>query len=317
MDVVCGIAGQSFPPKPQWGIDQIPDLSGKVVIVTGGNSGVGKETCKALLTKNAKVYMASRSRDRAMIAIEELRGATGKEAIFLLLDLASLASVESAVKTFKSQEKHLHILFNNGGVMIPPIEQLTTEGYDLQFGTNVLGHWYFTRLLISMLQATSKASPDGHARIIITSSSTALFTTTIDWDTLRDTPARNKLGTRALYAQSKFGNVVVAQELARRYGGEGIVTSSVNPGNLKTDLQRYQTGVQKWFTELLLHPAPLGALTQLYAGTSPEGADFNGKYLIPWARHGRIPKGADDPELGNKLWEWLEEQVKDREAARA
>jgi len=317
MDVVCDIISQSFPPKPQWSVDDIPDLTGKVVIVTGGNSGVGKETCKALLSKNAKVYMASRNKDKADAAIAELKEVTRKEAIFLPLDLASLSSIESSVETFKSQESHLHILFNNGGVMIPPIEQLTADGYDLQFGTNVLGHWYFTRLLLPTLQSTGKASPEIHARVVITSSGTAQFVTSIDWGTLEDTPARKQLGTRRLYAQSKFGNVVIAQELARRYGGEGIVTSSVNPGNLKTDLQRYQTGFQRWFTDRILHPAPLGALTQLWAGTSAEGAEFNGKYLIPWARDGRIPKGADDAELGKKLWEWLEEQVRGRAVAQA
>lgn len=317
MSVVCGVINQSFPPKPEWGVEDIPDLTGKVVIVTGGNAGVGKETCKALLSKNAKVYMASRSKAKADGAITELKEATGKEAIFLPLDLADLASVETSVQIFKSLETNLHILFNNGGVMTPPMEQLTSDGYDLQFGTNVLGHWYFTWLLLPTLQSTAKASPDGHARIVVTASSVAMFTTTIDWGILRDEPVRKKRGIQALYAQSKFGNIVVAQELAKRYGADGIMTASVNPGNLKTDLQRHLTGIQKWLTDAILYPAPFGALTQLYAGTSPAGAESNGKYFIPWAREGQVPKGADDPELGKKLWGWLEEQVQGRAAAQA
>ena len=124
------------------------------------------------------------------------------------------------------------------------------------------------------------------------------------------------------------GNVVFSKELARRYGDQGIVSTSLNPGNLKTDLQRHAKGLQlrmmvsrPRFHRLLMltiyvqhaisYEAPLGALTQLRAGTSPEAADWNGKYLIPWAREGDCRKEAKDPALGEKLWAWLEEQVKD------
>ncbi|KDQ11790.1 hypothetical protein BOTBODRAFT_35039 [Botryobasidium botryosum FD-172 SS1] len=334
MSVVCKLFNQSFPPKPEWTIDDIPDLTGKVVIVTGGNTGVGKETCRALLSKNAKVYMASRSKSKADDAIAELKEATGKEAVFLLLDLANLSSIEKSAETFKSLEKNLHILFDNGGVMIPPVEQLTTDGYDLQFGTNVLGHWYFTKLLLPILQSTAKASPDGHTRIVVTASSAAMFASTLDWGVMKDEPERRARGSQFLYAQSKFGNVVVAQELARRYGADGIVTTSLNPGNLKTDLQRHLGSTQRRLLDIMLYPAAMGAVTQLYAGTSPAGAEYNGKvavafvvhthtpvyrrtipqYLIPWARVGEIPKGADDPALAKRLWEWLEEQVRGRTA---
>jgi len=312
MKLLASMYDQSFPPKPTWGVDDIPDLSGKVVIVTGGNAGVGKETIRALLSKNAKVYMASRNKEKADAAISELKETTGNNAIFLPLDLADFTSIQRAVEIYRSQETQLHILFNNGGVMIPPIEQLTADGYDLQFGTNVLGHYYFTQLLLPILQHTATLSPNEKARIVITSSSGAMFTSQIHWDTLKDSPARKKLGTQNLYIQSKFGNVVWAQELARRYADSGIVTTSCNPGNLKSDLQRHMSCVQKSLVNFMLYPAPFGALTQLWAGTSPEGADFNGKYLIPWAREGEIPKGADDPEIGKKLWDWLEEQVRER-----
>jgi len=312
MGTILSLINQSYPPNPRWTVNDIPDLTGKVVIVTGGNAGIGKETCKALLSKNAKVYMASRNRSKADAAIAQLKEETGKEAIFLQLDLANLAAVKKAVEEFKKQEAELDVLFNNGGIMLPPIDMLTDDGYDVQFGTNVLGHFYFTRLLIPLLLAAARKSPETKARIVNTSSSGAMLHRYIDWDTLKDGPAREKKGSQNLYMQSKFANVVFAQELTRRYGNEGIVSTSMNPGNLRTDLQRYvRDSFVGYILDLILYPSPMGAITQLWAGTSPEGADFNGKYLIPWARIGTIPNGAEDPAVGRKLWDWLEEQVKD------
>ncbi|KAF8347103.1 hypothetical protein F5887DRAFT_1060859 [Amanita rubescens] len=105
---------QYFPPAPLFAVDDIPDLSGKVMIVTGANTGIGKETAKALLSHNAKVYFACRNETKAREAISELREATGKEGIFLPLDLADLRSVKAGAESFMSQEKELHVLFNSG-----------------------------------------------------------------------------------------------------------------------------------------------------------------------------------------------------------
>jgi len=290
----------------------MPDLTGRVVIVTGGNTGIGKETVKELLKKNAKVYLAARSKTKADAAIEELKQATGgKEAIFLELDLSSLAAVKKAADEFLSKERELHILFNNAGLMVPPIEQVTPDGFDLTFGTNVIGPWYFTKLLISALIAGKETSPDHHTRIVHTSSSGA-YLTTIDWNTLTDTPARRKTSPMTLYPQSKFGNVLVAREFAKRYAHEGIVSTAVNPGNLKTDLQRNLTGIQAKLINMMLYPSPYGALTQLWAGTMPETLNYNGEFLIPWARLGKCRKEAYDPVLSAKLWDWMEEQVKNK-----
>ncbi|OBZ71335.1 hypothetical protein A0H81_08860 [Grifola frondosa] len=288
---------QSFPPKSKFSTDQIPDLTGRVIIVTGGNTGVGKETIKALLEHNAKVYMASRSKNKADAAIAELKTLTGKEAIFLELDLSSLASVRKAANEFLSKEKELHVLFNNAGVMWPPMDMLTVDGYDLQFGTNVLGHFFFTELLIPALIAGKETSPDHHARVITTSSSGA-YMYTINWDTFRDGPARRKLSSQQLYYQSKFANVVVAREVAKRYADQGIISMSCHPGNLQTDLQRYVPAVVRAVLNIMLYPAHMGALTQLWAGTMPETLNYTGKFLIPWARVGECRPEAYDP-LGN------------------
>ncbi|KZT27891.1 NAD(P)-binding protein [Neolentinus lepideus HHB14362 ss-1] len=309
MGAYLSMIGQSFPGKPKFKTEDIPDLSGKVIIVTGANTGIGKETAKALLLRNAKVYIAARSQEKSEQAIKDLEKETGKTAVFLKLDLADLPSIKAAAEEFKSKETQLHVLFNNAGVMIPPVEQLTAQGYDLQFGTNVLGHFYFTKLLIPTLVETAKTTPEGKVRVITTSSSGHLFHG-LDFATFKDSPKRKKLGTTRLYAQSKFGNIVFANELGRRYG-DSIVSVSLNPGNIQSDLQRYTKGIQRTLILSILYPTPYGAVTQLWAGTSKEGLELNGKYAIPWARVGPARKDTADPQLGKELWEWLEEQVKD------
>ncbi|VDB92602.1 unnamed protein product [Peniophora sp. CBMAI 1063] len=297
-----------FPPKPKWGVEDIPDLSGKVMIVTGGNAGVGKETVKALLLHNAKVYMASRNSEKARAAIDELRQETGKEAIFMQLDLSDLESIKQAAAVFLSQETVLHVLFNNAAVMACPISDLTKQGLDMQLGTNVLGHFYLTQLLMPALLAVNANDSREKARIVITSSS-ANYLTTLDLGCFEDNPKRRSMQPMDLYNQSKHANVIHARELARRYGDQ-VVTTSVNPGNLRTDLQRYLSGIQKSLISKILYPAPYGALTQLYAGTAPEAADLNAKFLIPWARVGVARKETGDPEVGAKLWTWMEERCR-------
>ncbi|EJD36050.1 NAD(P)-binding protein [Auricularia subglabra TFB-10046 SS5] len=303
-----GFFDEQFPPKPKWTQDDMPDSTGKVYIVTGGNTGIGKETVKALLQHGGKVYMAARSINKAGQAIAELETEIGKRAIFLELDLASLASVKRAAEEFASKETRLHVLFNNGGVMTPPVEQLTSDGYDLQFGTNTLGHWYLTKLLLPILLATADASPSGEkARVVHTSSNGHTFYPRINYEALRDSATRRGLGKWKLYGQSKFGNLVVSRELDRRYGDK-IVAIGLHPGPVKTELQRHIDYAQSGIGSALSEPWQ-GAITQLYAGTSPEAADLGGKYLIPFARHGEPKAEVNVPETGEVLWAWLEAQV--------
>ncbi|KAJ7890470.1 hypothetical protein B0H14DRAFT_1105931 [Mycena olivaceomarginata] len=307
------ILAQSFPPKTKFTEKDVPDLAGKTVIVTGGNSGVGKETIRVLLNHNAKVYMASRSQSKAEDAIKELKEQTGKEALFLKLDLGDLKSIKSSAAEFLSKESELHILFNNGGVMMPPVEDRTADGYDLQFGTNVLGPFYFTKLLLPALLAGAKSSSDGKSRVVNTSSGMHLMNN-LDFKVILDDKKRKKAGVQSLYALSKFALVAYSAELARRYGDQNLVVTSLHPGVIKTDLHRHMNGalgaVINVMERTVLHDVSYGALTQLYAGTSVEGAELNGKYLIPWARIGKPHADSQNPELGKELFDWMEEQVK-------
>ncbi|KAJ6619829.1 hypothetical protein B0H10DRAFT_1792593 [Mycena sp. CBHHK59/15] len=305
------ILSHSFPPKTKFTADDVPDLTGKVCVVTGGNSGVGKETVRVLLNHNAKVYMASRNQAKAEEAIKELKKTTGRDAHFLKLDLGDLKTVKASATELLSKEPELHVLFNNGGVMMPPIEEHTSDGYDLQFGTNVLGPFFFTKLVLPALLEGAKSSLDGKARVINTSSGMHLMNK-LDFKIIMDDKKRKKAGTQQLYSLSKFGFVAYSAELARRYGDQGLVIVSLHPGVIKTDLHRHMTGAlgSNIMEKTVLHDVSYGALTQLYAGTTAQGAELNGKYLIPWARIGKPHPDSQDPKLGSELWNWMDEQVK-------
>ncbi|PIL31377.1 hypothetical protein GSI_06077 [Ganoderma sinense ZZ0214-1] len=195
--------------------------------------------------------------------------------------------------------------------MFPPIDEVTADGYDLQFGTNVIGHHYFTKLLLPALLAGKESSPDHHTRVVTTSSA-ASYLSPLYWDTFKDGPARRQKSTSTMYNQSKLANAIVARETAKRYGQDGIISISVNPGNIQSDLQRHLPSIIPKIANLVfLYPTPYGALTQLWAGTMPEALNYNGEFLIPWARPGKCRPEAYDPVIGERLWNWLEEQVQD------
>lgn len=237
------ILQQLFPPEPEWSVDSVPDQTGKVVIITGGIHGVGKETARVLLTKGAKVYITTRSPEDGQRAVEELKQATGKEEVFFIqLNLADLLSVKAAAEEFIGKEQELHTLYNNGGVMYSPVDKVTSQGYDLHFGANVLGHFYLTKLLLPLLTATAKKAPAKTVRVVNVSSLGHYLGAPegIRWTTIvpgtESQEARKKLGSTRLYGQSKTGNILFSNELARRYGSEGIVSISLHPG---TNLARH------------------------------------------------------------------------------
>ncbi|KAJ7735097.1 NAD(P)-binding protein [Mycena maculata] len=297
----------------------MPDLSGKVTFVTGGNTGIGYETVKQLLLKNAKVYLAARSPEKAAAAIQRLEKETKKTAIFVQLDLADLPSVRKAAETFLAQESKLDILFNNGGVMISPSDMLTAQNHDLQFGTNVIGHFFLTELLIPAL-TKSYEETKVPARIINTSSVGHQFApgNGIDFISLKGGPERDAwlkkagsfMGPWRLYGESKIGNIYISNYFAKKYS-DVLVSCAVHPGGIKTELQRHSAGWMQVLTNALLYPAPMGAYTQLWGATIATPAQITGQYLVPWGKIGKADKRTSNTKVEDAVIAYLQEQVKD------
>ncbi|KAL2680350.1 hypothetical protein Neosp_007947 [[Neocosmospora] mangrovei] len=167
---------QFFPPKPKFTEDDVPDLTGKVFLVTGSNTGVGKEVSNILYSKNAVVYIAARNQAKAQSAIDDIRSRNANSTCalkFLQLDLSDLCSCSNAADRFLAAESRLDALFNNAGVLLPPQGSKTIQGYELQLGTNCLGHFALTKKLTPLLQSTARTSPKGSVRVLWVSSSAA------------------------------------------------------------------------------------------------------------------------------------------------
>ncbi|EJD45681.1 NAD(P)-binding protein [Auricularia subglabra TFB-10046 SS5] len=305
---IYSILEQFWPPRATWSVESLPDLTGKVFLVTGASSGIGKACATALAKRGGKVYVACRSDESARQVTSGIKNASGAEVQALHLDLSSLPSVKKAAEMFLSQENELHVLFNNGGVMAPP-DTVTPQGIDMTFATNVLGAYYLTLLLLPALLAGRRTSLDGTTRVVNTSSSTAELAGPLDYDSINGKTTRS---ASKQYAQSKLGVAVFARELARRYEDQGIVSTSFHPGSINTELFRTLSWPVRMIMRLLLYTPEQGALTMLYCGVAPETKDSNGKYFVPWARPGKSwqPQPCvEDDAVGKKLWEWLEGRV--------
>ncbi|KAJ7501838.1 NAD-P-binding protein [Mycena galericulata] len=306
-----------FPPnfKPE---RDVPDLTGKITLVTGGNTGIGYETVKQLLLKNAKVYLAARSPERAAAAIKRLESETKKSAIFIKLDLADLPSVRKAAENFLAQESRLDLLFNNGGVMTTPPGLLTAQGYDLQFGTNVIGHFFFTELLLPAL-TKSYEETGVPARILHISSGGHQFAPGegIEFISIKGGPERDEwvkkagrvMGPIKLYGQSKIGNIYVSDYFAKTYSGV-LVSCAVHPGGIKSELQRHVSGWMQVIGNAFLSPTPMGAYTQLWGATVATPEQINGQYLIPWGKVGKADKRTTNTKMREEVIRYIKEQIK-------
>lgn len=310
MGIVASVADQFWPPKSKFSADDIPDMSGKVVIVTGGNSGSGYETVKELAAKNAKVYMASRSQQRAEEAIRKIEKDTGKIVYFLHLDLSDMDSIRKSAQSFMSQESLLHVLVNNAGLLATPLDQVTSQGYDLQFGTMVLGHYLFTMELLPVLLRVNETTPKMKARVISVSSVNHELVRSLNLAAMKEGPARRALNPQTFYDQSKFGNILFAYELSRHYGSKGIISIALHPGTFHSNILVHYNSFQKWLLNFVKQPTSKGALTQLYAATTPNADSLDGQYLKPWARLSQSSAASRDPAAGKELWDWLKDQTK-------
>lgn len=278
-----------------------------------------------LLRKNAKVYMAARSQQRAEEAISKLKGENLPGRVeFIQLDLADLNNIKGFPARFQANEDHIDMLFNNGGVMLPQSGPKTADGYELQLGTNALGHHYLTMLLIPMLEAAQKATPDCPPRVCFTSSLAHRFASPHGFNPEDPTGVNTNRPfyvpqVNREYGTSKLANILSANKFQREYGSKGIVFTSVHPGILRTELMRDWGSLIRRVSEwALLYPQSMGCLTQLYAVTAPETASKGGCYFVPWAREAQPMAIALDTKNQdtctfhgtNLVDEWASEQIR-------
>jgi NAD(P)-dependent dehydrogenase (short-subunit alcohol dehydrogenase family) len=298
----------------KWTQNDMPDMTGKIVIITGANSGLGLESTKAIAAKGATVVMACRNLSKAEKAKTEVLQIVPNAKLDLMqLDNASLDSVRAFVNAFKAKYDRLDILLNNAGVMAIP-RQETVEGFEMQLGVNHLGHFALTGLLLDVITSTPGA------RIHNTSSSAA-FTGLINFDDLMGKENYSRWGA---YGQSKLANAVFATELNRRLqeAGHDTISNSSHPGLVMGNLQANsleQSGtpfieriLYRIGSALMAQDVSMGVLPQLYAAVAPEakGGVFYGPKtmrLRGYPAEQKCNDALDDAALLKRFWEVSEE----------
>ena len=223
-------------------------LDGKVVVITGANTGIGKETAADLARRGAKVYMVCRSMERSRPALDEVKRVSGSSNVFLMkMDLGSKRSIKEFAEDFLAREPELHILINNAGRMHTP-EGKTEDGFETQMGTNHLGHFYLTHLLLDRLKQCSPSR-------IINVSSIAHGHSRLKLDDLNMT--QSPYSSFVAYGNSKLANILHAMELSRRLKDDGVTAYSLHPGAVTTELAREYNFVfrvgSKTFTHTFVH----------------------------------------------------------------
>ncbi|KAL4966448.1 uncharacterized protein BDV14DRAFT_198902 [Aspergillus stella-maris] len=303
----------------------LPSLTGKVYLVTGGNTGVGYHTVEELAKKGARVYIGARSPEKAESAITQIKSEYADADLHTLqIDLMDLQSVNSAAKQFKDRETELHGLINSAGIMATPFA-LSSDGHEAQWQTNYLSHWLLTWHLLDTLSATAREeiSVPGTVRIVNVTSDGHQFAPKagIDFTDLK----QEKGGIWSRYGMSKLGNILHAKQLNKLYGPAGseaeskgpIWIAAVHPGHLDTNLNR-QTALPKCFNTVLkavgaYSHAREGAYNSLFAVASMEFRESDsGGYFVPGQKRKTPSKAAMDMELARRLWEWTEREMRDR-----
>jgi NAD(P)-dependent dehydrogenase (short-subunit alcohol dehydrogenase family) len=295
----------------RWEADRIPDQSGRIAIVTGANSGLGLVTARELAHKGALVVLACRNMDKGRSALAEVESAaTGPEPELEELDLASLSSVQSFAQRFGAAHEGLDLLINNAGVMASP-RRHTADGFELHIGTNHLGHFALTNLLLPLMEGRRDA------RVVTLSSNAHKTVRGISFDNLNGD--RRYFRWNA-YGQSKLANLLFALELDRRLRARGSTVKSLaaHPGYAATNLQTAAAPlvdrlVMKVGNTVVAQNDEMGALPVLYAATEPglEGGTYVGPDGIAEQRgHPKVVspnRVARNPETARRLWEVSEE----------
>ena len=268
-------------------------LENKTFIVTGANTGIGKITAQELANQGAHVILACRSKAKTEKVLEEIKRAVPNANVeFVPLDLGDLGSVRACAKALLDRDIPIHGLVNNAG--LAGARGLTKDGFEIQFGTNHLGHYLFTRLLLDRIIAS------GPARIINVSSASHYQAKGIDWAALQR-PTRTVTAMHE-YSVSKLSNVLFTKELARRLAGTKVTTYAVHPGVVATDVWRKVPGPVRWVMKKFMITPEQGAQSSLRCATDPALADETGRYYDTGGKEKRPNRLADDAELARTLW---------------
>ena len=289
----------------KWTAEKIPDLTNKIAIVTGANSGIGYATALTLAQKKATVILACRSNDKGEMAVQRInQDNLEAKSELIQLDLSDLTSVRRFADEFTSCYDKLDILINNAGVMRTPFKR-TVDGFELQFATNHLGHFALTGLLLSLIIRTSQA------RVVTVSSGGERFGN-IDFNNLN---AEKNYDAGFAYGQSKLANLLFTYELQRRFEGAGVdtIAAAAHPGWTKNTNLPAHWRMLRILNPLIGQVPKMGALPTLYAATAPDvkGGDYYGPQgLLGLRGHPTKVKSSErsyDQATATKLWSISEE----------
>jgi len=295
----------------KWTTADIPDQTGRVAVITGANTGLGYETAAALAAKGAQVVLAVRNLDKGKDAASRIAQATpGAKVELQELDLTSLDSIHAAAEQLKTDHDAIDLLINNAGVMFTP-KSTTKDGFELQFGTNHLGHFAFTGLLLDRVLAAPGS------RVVTVSSVGHRFARQgIRFDDLQSDRDYSRVGA---YGQAKLANLLFTYELQRRLAGTQTIATAAHPGGSNTELARNLPAALRGLTAViapLMQDPDMGALPSLRAATDP--SVLGGQYYGPdgFAEQRGYPKvvssstASHDVDAQRRLWKVSEELTK-------
>ena len=275
------------------------DLDGRTFLITGASTGIGKETARSLAARGGRLFLACRSAPKGRQAIDEIAAQTGNRSLQLLsVDLGDLDSVRRCAETFLATGEPLHVLINNAG--LAGAKGMTVSGFEIAFGTNHIGPFLFTSLLLDRLRSSAPA------RVVNVASVAHYNAPGFDWDAVRR-PTRSFTGMRE-YSVSKLANVLHAQELARRLEGSGVTTYALHPGTIASDIWRRVPWPLRPLMKRRMGTPEQGARTSVYCATSDEVAADSGRYYDDCRP--KAPAAAATDVLAAELWrrsvEWTE-----------
>ncbi|HEY0251525.1 MAG TPA: SDR family oxidoreductase [Kofleriaceae bacterium] len=275
------------------------DLVGKNFIITGASAGIGKVTALELSRRGAHVIMANRSRAKSESVIAEIEKATGNRPDLVELDLSDLASVRRAAEAILAKNLPIHGLINNAG--LAGSHGLTKDGFELTFGTNHLGPYLFTRLLLDKIKQTSGA------RIVNVSSHSHYQAKQLHFDRVKG-QTRSRTGLKE-YEESKLANVLFTKSLAEKLSGSGVTAYAVHPGMVATEIWSKSDLFPKlplpirWVWKKLMRTVEQGAVSSLRTATDPELGQESGNYYGQNGFKKKPSPLADDTKLAHELWQ--------------